>query len=59
MQYQVLPTNIIRTAWQTVWRITNEISGMKGLNTPCYHHCRHHHYHLSAKGVLHLHKPKS
>ena len=25
MQYQILPTNIIRIVWQTVRRITNEI----------------------------------
>ena len=28
---QVLRTNIIRILWKTVWRITNEISGVKGL----------------------------
>ena len=28
---QVLLTNIIRIVWKTVWRIANEISGVKGL----------------------------
>ena len=28
---QVLRTNIIRIVWKTVWRIANEISGVKGL----------------------------
>ena len=32
MQYQILQTNITRTVWQTVMRITNEILGKKGLN---------------------------
>ena len=32
MQYQILPTNITRTMWQIVRRITNEILGVKGLN---------------------------
>ena len=31
MQYQILDTNITRTIWQTVRRITGEISGDKGL----------------------------
>ena len=31
MQYQILQTNITRTIWQTVRRITNEILGVKGL----------------------------
>ena len=31
MQYQILETNITRTIWQTVRRITGEISGDKGL----------------------------
>ena len=30
-QYQFLQTNITRTVWQTVRRITNEILGVKGL----------------------------
>ena len=34
IQYQILQTNIIRTVWQTVRRITNEILGVKGLR--CY-----------------------
>ena len=29
--YQILQTNITRTVWQTVWRITSEILGVKGL----------------------------
>ena len=32
IQYQILQTNITRTVWQTVWRITNEILGAKGLS---------------------------
>ena len=31
MQYQILETNITRTIWQTVRRITGEISREKGL----------------------------
>ena len=31
MQYQILHTNITRTIWQTVRRITNEILGVNGL----------------------------
>ena len=31
IQYQFLHTNITRTVWQTVTRITNEILGVKGL----------------------------
>ena len=31
IQYQILLTNITRTVWQTVRRITNEILGVKGL----------------------------
>ena len=31
--YQILQTNITRIVWQTVRRITNEILGIKGLNT--------------------------
>ena len=33
IQYQILQTNITRIVWQTVRRITNEILGIKGLNT--------------------------
>ena len=31
IRYQILKTNIRRTIWQTVRRITNEILGVKGL----------------------------
>ena len=31
IQYQILQTNITRTVWQTVRRITNEILGVTGL----------------------------
>ena len=31
IRYQILRTNITRTVWQTVRRITNEILGVKGL----------------------------
>ena len=31
IQYQILQTDITRTVWQTVRRITNEILGVKGL----------------------------
>ena len=31
IQYQILQTNITRTVWQTVRRITNEILGVEGL----------------------------
>ena len=31
IQHQILQTNITRTIWQTVRRITNEILGVKGL----------------------------
>ena len=31
IQYQILQTNITRTVWQTVRRITNEILGVKEL----------------------------
>ena len=31
IRYQILHTNITRTVWQTVRRITNEISGVRGL----------------------------
>ena len=30
IQYQILPTNIVKIVWRTVWRITNENSGVKG-----------------------------
>ncbi|RMX36683.1 hypothetical protein pdam_00023830, partial [Pocillopora damicornis] len=30
IQYQILQTNITRTVWQTVRRITNVILGVKG-----------------------------
>ena len=33
MQYQILQTNITRTVWQTVRRITNEILGVKRLSS--------------------------
>ena len=33
IQYQILQTNITRIVWQTIRRITNEILGIKGLNT--------------------------
>ena len=32
IQYIIIQTNIIRTVWQTVRRITNEILGVEGLN---------------------------
>ena len=35
IQYQILQTNITRTVWQTVRRITNEILGVKGLILYC------------------------
>ena len=31
IQYQILQTDITRTVWETVRRITNEIFGVKGL----------------------------
>ena len=31
IQYQILQTNITRTVWQTIRRITNEILEVKGL----------------------------
>ena len=31
IQYQILQTNITRTVWQTLRRITNETLGVKGL----------------------------
>ena len=36
IQYIILQTNIIRTVWQTVRRITNEILGVEGLNHVSY-----------------------
>ena len=36
MQYQILHTNITRTMWQTVRRITNEILGVNGLIDKLY-----------------------
>ena len=33
IQYQILRSNIIKIAWQTVRRITNKILGVKGLRT--------------------------
>ena len=33
IQYQILQIDIIRIAWQTVRRITNEILGVKGLSS--------------------------
>ena len=32
VQYQIPQTNVTRTVWQTVRRITNEILGVKGLS---------------------------
>ena len=32
IQYQIPQTNVTRTVWQTVRRITNEILGVKGLS---------------------------
>ena len=32
IQYQILQTNITRTVWQTVRRVTYEILGIKGLS---------------------------
>ena len=32
IKYQILQTNSMRTVWQTVRRITNEILGVKGLS---------------------------
>ena len=34
IQYQILQTNITRTIWLTVRRITDEILGVKGLSMP-------------------------
>ena len=39
IQYQILQTNITRTVCQTVRRITNEILGIKGLNTVKWLNC--------------------
>ena len=39
IQYQILQTNITRIVWQTVRRITNEILGIKGLNTVKWLNC--------------------
>ena len=33
IKYQILQTNITRTVWQTVWRITNEILRVTGLSS--------------------------
>ena len=38
IQYQILQINIIRTVWQTVRRINNEILGVKGLIGFTFHH---------------------
>ena len=35
IQYQILQTTIIRTVWETVRRITNEILVVKGLSGKC------------------------
>ena len=35
IQYQILQTTIIRTVWETVRRITNEILVVKGLSRKC------------------------
>ena len=32
IQYQILQTNITRSVWQTVGRMTNETLGVKGLS---------------------------
>ena len=32
IQYQILQTNITRTVWQTLRRITNKILGVRGLS---------------------------
>ena len=37
IQYQILQIDIIRTVWQTVGRITNEILGVKGLRQTFVH----------------------
>ncbi|RMX51431.1 hypothetical protein pdam_00012630, partial [Pocillopora damicornis] len=34
IQYQILQTNITRTVWKTVRRITNEILGVKSFTSP-------------------------
>ena len=33
IQYQILQIDIIRIVWQKVWRITNEILGVKELGS--------------------------
>ena len=38
IQYQILQINIIRTVWQTVRIINNEILGFKGLIGFSFHH---------------------
>ena len=35
IQYQILQTTIIRTVWETVRRISNEILVVKGLSRKC------------------------
>ena len=45
IQYQILQTNITRTVWQIVRRITNEILGIKGLK-----------YYFRPESVAHLQK---
>ena len=35
IQYRILQTTIIRTVWETVRRITNEILVVKGLSRKC------------------------
>ena len=35
IQYQILQTTIIRTVWETLRRITNEILVVKGLSRKC------------------------
>ena len=39
IQYQIIQTNIRRTVWQTVRRITNEILGVKGLKDITHKSC--------------------
>ena len=39
IQYQILQTNIMRTAWLTVWRITCEILGVKASMPSTILHC--------------------
>ena len=40
IQYQILQTNMTRTVWQTVSRITIEILGVKGLNHTFFFFCK-------------------